>query len=221
MIKLQKTIEPQELVQNRQRWETDLTAAILAGTQTTYKRNKYNHSSIKQALINETHGKCAYCESKLLHIHHGDIEHVQPKSLSPERTFDWSNLTLSCERCNQNKSNLEPEENGIIDPYLSDPESHIYFSGALALALTSSPGKSTIAILKLDRPELYEMRLEQQEKIALLLETVLNDSLPLSARRAIYEDLEKSYTSPDAQYSAMSKCILKSIKDKLPNNFFE
>jgi uncharacterized protein (TIGR02646 family) len=220
MIKLQKTGEPQELSQNRQRWDADLTAAILAGTQTSYRKSRYNHPSIKQALVNETHGKCAYCESKLLHIHHGDIEHVHPKSLSPEKTFEWNNLTLSCEKCNQNKSNLDPDANGIIDPYLIDPELHIYFSGALAIALTSNLGKSTIALLKLDRSELFEMRKEHQEKIGLVLESILNENLPLSARRALYEDLEGSYASPHAQYSAMVKCMLTGIKDKLPNNFF-
>lgn len=41
---------------------------------------------------------CMYCE----HSEAGHIDHFEPRSLSPEKTFIWENLLLSCERCNSN-----------------------------------------------------------------------------------------------------------------------
>ena len=58
-------------------------------TPTETERRRYNHAEIKSALIAETHGKCAYCESKIRHVSYGDIEHVMPKVNDPTRWFEW------------------------------------------------------------------------------------------------------------------------------------
>ena len=36
--------------------------------------------SVKDALREAQHGKCAFCESKISHIAHGDVEHFRPKA---------------------------------------------------------------------------------------------------------------------------------------------
>ncbi|MDB9476244.1 HNH endonuclease [Dolichospermum circinale] len=65
-------------------------------------RNKYKNKDIKEALETIFHGKCAYCESKVTTTGYGDIEHFCPKSKSRciDLTFEWTNLLLSCEKCN-------------------------------------------------------------------------------------------------------------------------
>ncbi|AJY19666.1 hypothetical protein L0Z13_08750 [Burkholderia multivorans] len=45
--------------------------------------------------------RCAYCEDSAA----DEIEHVYPKSLFPERAFQWSNLLFACGPCNGPKSN--------------------------------------------------------------------------------------------------------------------
>jgi hypothetical protein len=45
--------------------------------------------------------RCAYCEDSLA----DEIEHVAPKTLFPERTFDWLNYVYACGPCNGPKSN--------------------------------------------------------------------------------------------------------------------
>lgn len=45
-------------------------------------------------------GKCAYCESQILSIGYGCIEHFHPKSKFPILCFDWHNLFLACDICN-------------------------------------------------------------------------------------------------------------------------
>ena len=43
--------------------------------------------------------RCCYCEDSL----GTDIEHIWPKSLYPDRTFDWMNYVLACSLCNKHK----------------------------------------------------------------------------------------------------------------------
>jgi uncharacterized protein (TIGR02646 family) len=43
---------------------------------------------------------CCYCESSI----GAEVEHVRPKSLYPELTFDWLNLLLVCGSCNTVKN---------------------------------------------------------------------------------------------------------------------
>ena len=40
----------------------------------------YGHADIKRTLETMQHGKCAFCESKIKHIAHGDVEHFRPKA---------------------------------------------------------------------------------------------------------------------------------------------
>ena len=53
-------------------------------------------SALNDLLMNEQYGLCAYSEINLEHHHLGvHIEHIQPKSRFPKRTFDYQNLVLS------------------------------------------------------------------------------------------------------------------------------
>jgi uncharacterized protein (TIGR02646 family) len=71
----------------------------------------YSRTEVKEALILLFKGKCAYCESKFLHVYSGDVEHFRPKGAIEEASpnnpgyywlaADWSNLLLSCRNCNQ------------------------------------------------------------------------------------------------------------------------
>lgn len=64
--------------------------------------NKYRQTEVKDALELMFYGKCAYCESQVTTTGYGDIEHFCPKR-NPRcvnLTFEWKNLLLSCEKCN-------------------------------------------------------------------------------------------------------------------------
>ena len=55
----------------------------------------------KPALIAESHGKCAYCESPTSVVAYGDVEHFRPKDLYWWLAFSFDNYTFSCQLCNQ------------------------------------------------------------------------------------------------------------------------
>src|SRR4051812_42470652 len=108
MIRLTKGAEPGILARNGGAWTRELLASIARGEKLSDVRaRRYGHKEIKDALIAETHEKCAYCESKPLHVDFGDVEHIIPKSVERQRTYEWENLTLVCGRCNTNKGDKE------------------------------------------------------------------------------------------------------------------
>ncbi len=156
-------------------------------------------------------------ESKLLHIHHGDVEHIYPKSLDESKRFLWINLTLSCEICNQNKTNLDPNLNNIQDPYSGNPESVIIFCGSLVLG-SGIKGLSTLAILDLNRKQLIEKRQEKLEKILLIFNQICSEALPQAARQAIYNDMIKNETSADQEYSSMVKSTIRHVSYIIPGD---
>jgi uncharacterized protein (TIGR02646 family) len=107
----------------------------------------YGHATVKQALLEAQHGKCAFCESQLAHISYGDVEHFRPKAGWRQEegeplsrpgyywlAYEWANLFLACTLCNQQfKKNLFPLQTPALrarshkqdvtaeDPLLLDP----------------------------------------------------------------------------------------------------
>lgn len=88
----------------------------------------YGHPSIKSKLRESQYGKCAFCESNVASISHGDIEHFRPKKywLQNEKSlpqgpgyywlaYDYDNLLFSCQVCNQRyKKNFFPVRRPLL-----------------------------------------------------------------------------------------------------------
>jgi uncharacterized protein (TIGR02646 family) len=71
----------------------------------------YSEPVVKTALRDMFNDKCAYCDSFIMDVYIGDVEHFRPKAkvkeaIPPEPGYfwlaaDWDNLLLSCRNCNQ------------------------------------------------------------------------------------------------------------------------
>ncbi len=63
-------------------------------------RNAWSNFGGKPELIKDLlrlqKGLCAYCENKLNNELGYHVEHIEPKSLNPHLTFEYTNLILSC-----------------------------------------------------------------------------------------------------------------------------
>ncbi|WP_433183400.1 HNH endonuclease [Actinoallomurus sp. CA-150999] len=93
-----------------------------------------------------------------------DIDHFEPISRAPLRTFDWPNHLLACSFCNSNqKRGIFPcnskGERLLIDPTAEDPRDH------LRLVLRTgeyrhltAKGEATIQIFGLNRADLVRAR---------------------------------------------------------------
>jgi uncharacterized protein (TIGR02646 family) len=135
MIKLEKPDEPELLQQEKSNWTNALVAKISEyGSYKDIPQNikkqllsHYRKSEITEPLFSSSHRKCAYCELKPSDGGgYLEVEHILPKSLFPEQTFNWSNFIPSCKNCNIKKSNENTQENPILNPYNTSPE--IYFT---------------------------------------------------------------------------------------------
>ncbi|WP_170446252.1 HNH endonuclease [Ruegeria arenilitoris] len=204
MIKLEKLPEPAPLARHKERWTTELLAAIASGNADEIKRrkSKYNHADIKEQLKSETKGKCAYCESKVTVVAYGDIEHITPKSIKPELTFEWENLTFACQKCNGKKSTLED----VVDPYSDDVDDHFFFVAEFIRGRTPI-GRLTERELELNRVELIEDRCDHLKVLADTLETIANE--PNERIRTLTRDaLISDLNSGKPEYIKMKRGIL-------------
>ena len=209
MIRLEKIAPPPVLVNNAEGWTKVLVDCIAAGnTPTAAEKSHYNNLAIKSALIEETFGKCAYCESKVRHITYGDIEHIVPKSARPEKAFEWSNLTLACDVCNTNKGEHFGDHEDLVDPYVVDPYAHFNFLGVVVMPRSeSNSGLITERTLKLNRLPLIERRLERLNSLSKSLRLIVSATDP-NTKMVLKRDLEMNELLPDKEYAAMSRAYV-------------
>lgn len=166
MIQLSKFPIPDVLRDNEESWTEAFLIAHAAGTVTNSIKYRYRDPKIKHTIIEETAGKCAYCESKIRHTYPGDIEHILPQSLFPLLIFDWANLTLACNECNRRKLNYHNPAEPLINPYLDNPDDHLLALGPLVKSkLNDRKGQITELKLELNRTPLVERRIERIEAL--------------------------------------------------------
>jgi len=58
-------------------------------------------------------------------------------------------------------------------------------------------------------------RNDQLEKVMAIYAQILDVTLPLPVRRALYQDLIQREASPKAPYTAMTKCLVASMERAL------
>lgn len=212
MIRLTKGPEPAVLRDNSAEWLKVLQDKIDAGeVPTDAEKSRYRHRDIKAALVVETHGKCAYCESRLLHIAYGDVEHISPKSFRLVDTFRWDNLTLACDVCNTNKKNVL----NVVDPYVDDPNEFFRFLGpAIYTRSDDNRGILTVKQLKLNRPDLLAHRSRRLEAIANLI-LLIRETTDLQVRSVLIDDLFSNEASDENEYAAFVRSFLAAVAPDL------
>lgn len=205
MIKLTKGAQPDILRRKAQEWTQAILDKQARGeVLTKTDRGHYRHDEIKEALIAETNGKCAYCESKVRHITYGDIEHITPKSHNPNLWFSWDNLTLACDVCNTNKGD---HTFNFVDPY-EDPSSHLMFLGPIIFPCPgSNAGAITETTLVLNRGELVERRKERLGSLSKHLEVIARTDDP-NLRGILERDLLEEEAA-DKEFAGMVREAIK------------
>ena len=256
MIQLTKKLAapaPAVLITNGNPEIENLKARYDAGERefmsTDFHNTIYGHTDVKEALINLQDGKCAFCESKIRHISHGDVEHYRPKTgwVQDQEAlnkpgyywlaYDWSNLILSCQICNQrhkknyfplvdpsqrvlsHNSDLHSELPVFIHPVFENPQLGIGFKEEIPVALNgSSRGKATIEKLGLDRETLNDMRRSELNILRALYEVAsLFPLIPEDKCEAAWAKVRKIHDEcllDNHQYSSMYRAFF--IQNPLP-----
>ena len=210
MIKLTKCDEPKVLVANCQSWKAEYVTGVKTGNLTHTQRYRYRHPDIKKTLRAETHEKCAYCESKISHIHPGEIDHIFPVSRRPDLCVDWDNLTLVCSECNRRKSDYYNEDEPLINPYVDEPSEHLIFCGPLVLH-QDAMGLRTTKQMELSRTQLIERKQERIEQLNMLVQHWREMSNG-PTRQILREEIMK-YASDDAEFAGTIRAFISVSMD--------
>ena len=209
-----------------------------------FESSIYGDDEVKAALINLQDGKCCFCESKIRHISYGDVEHFRPKAgwiQADEKlnkpgyywlTYEWNNLLLSCEICNQRyKRNLFPllnpasratshhsdltaEEPVFIHPANDEPEQFITFKEEIPFAINDNQrGDETIAKLGLRREALNEQRRTTYNMLLDIYDLARGypETYP-ELKAAAKNKLQKYYDASvldETEYASMLRCFFR------------
>lgn len=217
MRPLTKSAKPEILIQKAEAWRDELLAVLENGEKPSKAiRDRYRHKDIKAAILIETHGKCAYCESKVTHIAHGDIEHIRPKSKVPAKAYEWENITLTCDICNGNKGDYysdDPSQSDeqLIDPYVDNPVEHFLFMREVVSPRPDSlRGFATEAVIRLTRGELLEKRRERMTFLdGLVRAYALADD---QYKPMLLKDLYENHLKDSNEYVAASRAYVEHLK---------
>lgn len=158
MIQLTLPPEPPELTANRQR----LTAAYAESCRAGKPKAVWNTAYIRDALLEMTHGKCAYSEVRLQgRGAYWDVEHFKCKDLYPDSVVEWGNLLPACEFCNRSaKRDHDVVAVPIVNPIKDRPGEHLYVRRGRFFP-KDDKGEKTIEVLNLnDEVNLLRSRFE-------------------------------------------------------------
>jgi len=221
MVRIIKGEQPKVLADNADKWKKEYLSCIDAGKKPSKRlASAYNHPTIKKALEDETHGKCAYCESKITHIDHGDIEHILPKNKNarPDLCYEWSNLTLACTKCNQSgKGDYYNKECLLINPYNDDPDVHFVPFGSLVLPFAGDErAEVTENRLGLNRERLLERRKERIDMLMALLK-MWKTTAPSSPMKSIIEGQLHNEYDNSKEFSFTVRGLLAAQKFPVKN----
>lgn len=184
----------------------------------------YGAQDVRNQLELDQHGKCAYCESLCKATSYLQVEHFRPKSRYYWLAYDWDNLLLACQVCNQqykgihfpladeqrrataDQPDISTEEPLLLNPNTDNPAEHLAFVAATMVHRTEK-GRNTISTLGLNRQALHNERerkwnLYQLLTAALHALQVQNPQHPLCQK--IINQLAEM-RAPQSPYSAMLK----------------
>jgi uncharacterized protein (TIGR02646 family) len=243
MIKIDKGTAPKYLLSEKVIFSVDRIKEFYSSSNRAQKRytfpfNRDFDREIKPILHEKSHGKCAYCETKIPSPEYGTINRFRPhngvrdnkeyfKDLYWWLCYDWDNLIYSCKDCNQYKANyfpiageralspkaqLDSEKKLLINPYADDPENHLHFSMDGTILSNTEDGKVTIQLLKLNRENLLFRRQKAIEELKLIIDELQIQGTISNENEKYISDI---YTNnPFVEFLSIKKqFLLDQLKD--------
>lgn len=129
-----------------------------------------NNSVLREILLKEQKGFCAYTETYLGRTDQKDIDHFNPSKENPDRN-NYENLFLCKALWNKEKSNKWLNFQPVLSPLTNNFEDRIVYNFELKLFEakneTDEEAKNAVKLLKLDD---YDLSIERRKHIELLTE---------------------------------------------------
>lgn len=207
---MQRLATPNILVSNGRRW----TDEFVAGQEKRPRSARYAHPDIRIVLDAMSIKKCFYCESKLSG-QPKEVDHFVEVAEDRGRSFEWANLYLACNNCNNKLSNIAIPVATVLDPcnHTDDViEQHLTFDVEQILTVNNSTmGSDTIRKYRLNEEFLDLLRIKQF-KIFNDLEHKIKDDMIREQRQAMTaQELAtlRGFSDRDRSFSLMFKKLLQ------------
>lgn len=208
MIALEKSGPPAWIQQNG----VEKTREYMAAPKGK-KPTPWGYSAVVDALRSECRSKCMYCESKMTHCSYSEVEHIRPKSKFEQSVLEWTNLGLSCARCNRSKSDYWPDNPDlrVLNPYEDPIDDHLEFRGPLVVSrLDSKRGENTIRKLKFDeRDDLVIAKMRRIQELHRILLIWRNEPDP--ELKTLYAEDVDSHLSVDQEFCGTLRAYAASF----------
>ncbi|MFP4092075.1 MAG: HNH endonuclease [Cyclobacteriaceae bacterium] len=175
--------------------------------------NKYAHLQIRNTLNSMSFYKCFYCERKLKGVAQ-EIDHFIEVAERRDLAYDWENLYLACDNCNNKLPNRSISVTEVLDPCRDkdeDIQEHLTFEDEIIRGKNGSEkGLATIQKYRLGSEQLDMARLKEIKNFHKLL--ILIQKNIYNEKRSINQ-IEKeallSFKNPDRPFSLMFKVLLE------------
>ncbi len=212
MIHIDRLPKPDILVRKEIEW----TKKFINSGKKRPDNSKYGHPEIRKHLNSMSYHKCFYCERKLTGVHK-EIDHYIEVSdpTGKQLAFDWDNLFLACDNCNDKFSNTSIPVSEALNPCIDTNEKiqeNITFEDEIISAKNNSIiGLQTIKKFRLDTELLDMLRAKQLNWFNKVLIKILKKTNTEGGREI--NDTEKEsllrFTQKDHPFSLMFKIVLK------------
>lgn len=163
--------EPQILVDKKSQW----LANFLTSEKKRPDSSKYAHESIKIQLNSMSYNKCFYCETKLKG-HVKEVDHYIEVSVNRGLAYEWENLYLSCDSCNNKiPHSIIPVQDALSPCTDTDDKimMHLTFTDEFIQPMNNSEfGLKTIQKYRLDSEVLDVRRLRSLKSFLKLLREI-------------------------------------------------
>jgi uncharacterized protein (TIGR02646 family) len=206
---IERLPEPQILIDRKKEWLDN----FLASGKKRPDSSKYAHEQIKIQLNSMSYSKCFYCETKLKDKTK-EVDHHIEVSVNPNLSFEWYNLYLSCDSCNNKIPHSAIPISDALNPCSNTDDEiakHITFDDELIGPKDNSEvGLITIKKYRLDSDVLDRRRSQQLKLFHKLLISVHRNQI--NEKRSFLTQDELSaihrFKGIDSSYSLMFTIII-------------
>lgn len=206
---------PQVLINKQNEWQEKYNQKLLLNHKARPDSSKYGHKDIRKQLHSCSFNKCFYCESMLVGAPR-EIDHFIEVAIDSTLAYEWTNLYLSCNNCNDKLDHNVIPVNDALNPCVDSDEEiqrHITFeSECIRSQAGSIKGLKTIQKFRLDSEALDLKRGKWLRKLATMVIDI--DNKMHEEKRMIHTAEEKSavrrFMQKDQPYSLMCEMYIKS-----------
>ena len=205
---IERIAKPEILEQKADTWRD----AFVGSDKKRPDNSKYAHRQIRDSLNAMSFRKCFYCERKLKDIPE-EIDHFIEVAERKDLAYEWQNLYLACDNCNNKLPNRTIPVTSALNPCHhpdDDIQQHLTFEDEIIRAKNDSDlGRATIQKYKLDSDQLDLVRLraiQQFHKVLIRIQKNMNKEGRVMSERE--KEVLLSFQQKDRSFSLMFTVLL-------------